>query len=109
MDSADTSRLYPMVLMNVSDHFTRSQLQSQECAVGVLLGVSGELTNSFELPVTGRVVDQEYATVKISQCFNISHVDKQVFPDLEVVGWYTAGAEPTMPFTSDIHTQVGNI
>lgn len=95
--------LHPLVIMNISDHFTRVRVQGgaeqQPASVyGALLGVQRgrcvEVCNSFELVVSadeknGRaVLDQEYFAAKEEQF-------KQVFSLMELLGWYTTGEAPS--------------
>ncbi|XP_064394720.1 COP9 signalosome complex subunit 6-like [Halichondria panicea] len=92
--------LHPLVIMNISDHYTRSHMQrggtTKECVYGALLGTqkgrSVEICNSFELVVTSVddaiVLDREYFTEKEEQF-------RQVFSSMEFLGWYTIGDTPT--------------
>ncbi|XP_062460253.1 COP9 signalosome complex subunit 6 [Pezoporus occidentalis] len=95
--------LHPLVILNISDHWIR--LRSQEGrnthVIGALIGRqegrSIEVMNSFELlshVVDGHVlIDKEYYYTKEEQF-------KQVFKELEFLGWYTTGGPPEPP---DIH------
>lgn len=60
--------------------------------LGTQVGRRLELFNSFELVTTagdeGAVVDQEFLSSKAEQF-------KEVFPTLDVLGWYTIGTVPT--------------
>lgn len=91
--------LHPLVIMNISDHFTRVRMQQQQgegrlpLVYGVLLGTqkgrSIEICNSFELVVNDEgKLDREYFTSKEEQF-------KQVFSTMEFLGWYTIGGDPT--------------
>lgn len=73
--------LHPLVVMNISDHYTRVRVQTGDNTVrvyGALLGRqkgrSVEICNSFELVVESRdgssvhVLDKEYFTAKEEQC-----------------------------------------
>lgn len=90
-----TVALHPLVIMNISDHYTR--IKAQEGVVpkvyGALLGKQNgrhlELFNSFELQFSdtqqdGVVIDMEYFRNKEEQF-------RQVFSDLDFLGWYTVG------------------
>jgi COP9 signalosome complex subunit 6 len=90
--------LHPLVIMNISDHFTRVRVQQQDegrvpLVYGVLLGTQKgrniEICNSFELVVSDdRELDKDYFTAKEEQF-------KQVFSTMEFLGWYTIGGSPT--------------
>uniref|UniRef100_A0A8C4Q1S4 COP9 signalosome complex subunit 6 n=1 Tax=Eptatretus burgeri TaxID=7764 RepID=A0A8C4Q1S4_EPTBU len=95
--------LHPLVILNISEHWTR--IRAQECrpmqVVGALIGRQEgrniEVMNSFELLfsfVDERIIiDKEYYYTKEEQF-------KQVFKDLEFLGWYTTGDAPN---GADIH------
>ncbi|XP_066921026.1 COP9 signalosome complex subunit 6-like [Clytia hemisphaerica] len=90
-----TIALHPLVIMNISDHYTR--IKAQEGVVpkvyGALLGKQNgrnlELYNSFELQhsenAEGCVIEMEYFQNKEEQF-------RQVFSDLDFLGWYTVGS-----------------
>ncbi|KAL0082436.1 maintenance of mitochondrial structure and function-domain-containing protein [Phycomyces blakesleeanus] len=94
--------VHPLVLLNISDHYTRIKLQNPSAfekgrVYGALLakqsGRDIELMNSFELPAntqeTGQVkVDCAYLTTKQEQL-------KLVFPQFDFMGWYSLGVAPT--------------
>ncbi|XP_032074561.1 COP9 signalosome complex subunit 6 [Thamnophis elegans] len=95
--------LHPLVILNISDHWIR--MRSQEGrpvqVIGALIGCQEgrniEVMNSFELlshsVEENVVIDKEYYYTKEEQF-------KQVFKDLEFLGWYTTGGPPDQ---SDIH------
>jgi len=96
--------LHPLVIMNISEHWTRVKAQSSGEAkqvIGALIGKQKgrdlEIMNSFELVFTSvddlLVIDKEYYNTKEEQF-------KQVFSDLEFLGWYTTGGQPN---ESDLH------
>lgn len=108
MASAGTSgsvsvSLHPLVIMNISEHWTRVRAQEgkQQQVVGALIGKQKgrnlEVMNSFELlfdVVDGQIViDMDYYNTKEEQF-------KQVFSEMDFLGWYTTGDSPTQ---SDIH------
>ncbi|KAH9377423.1 hypothetical protein HPB48_016800 [Haemaphysalis longicornis] len=100
--------LHPLVIMNISEHWTRIKAQEgkPQQVIGALIGKQKgrnlEVMNSFELvfnTVEGNIViDNDYYNTKEQQF-------KQVFSDLDFLGWYTTGEGPT---ESDIqvHRQV---
>ncbi|GFY11779.1 COP9 signalosome complex subunit 6 [Trichonephila clavipes] len=89
-----TISLHPLVIMNVSEHWTR--VKSQEGTplqvVGALIGKQQgrniEIMNSIELMfdrIEGDIIiDKDYYSTKEQQF-------KQVFSDLDLIGWYTTG------------------
>ncbi|XP_078116322.1 COP9 signalosome complex subunit 6 isoform X3 [Sander vitreus] len=95
--------LHPLVILNISDHWIR--IRSQEGrpmqVIGALIGKQEgrniEVMNSFELlshTIDDRVhIDKEYYYIKEEQF-------KQVFKEMEFLGWYTTGGPPD---ASDIH------
>ncbi|XP_075764140.1 COP9 signalosome complex subunit 6 isoform X2 [Pelodiscus sinensis] len=95
--------LHPLVILNISDHWIR--MRSQEGrpvqVIGALIGRQEgrniEVMNSFELlshaAEESTLIDKEYYYTKEEQF-------KQVFKDLEFLGWYTTGGPPDQ---SDIH------
>eukprot|EP00891_Asterochloris_glomerata_P005404 jgi/Astpho2/5404/e_gw1.00076.27.1_t len=103
-------KLHPLVLLTISDHHTRIKANApagQDAAssstwpaaparvLGYLLGQQNgrlvDISNSFELNYTTDAagalqIDAPLLTTKLEQY-------KQVFPNLDVVGWYTTGSE----------------
>ena len=80
--------------------------------IGALLGTQNgrdvEIVNTFELAASedGSTVDQDFLLDRKEQCTTIiasldsarvltRPTDKQVFPSLEFIGWYTVAARPT--------------
>ncbi|KAI9310169.1 maintenance of mitochondrial structure and function-domain-containing protein [Dichotomocladium elegans] len=90
--------IHPLVLLNISDHYTRAKLQDPENAskgevYGALLaqqsGRDIDVINSYEIPVPHEgQVNLAYLSSKTEQL-------KQVFPNLDFMGWYTIGTSPT--------------
>ncbi|GBG34846.1 Eukaryotic translation initiation factor 3 subunit F [Hondaea fermentalgiana] len=87
-----------LVLVNVSDHYTRQQLsgQSGQRTIGMLFGcqtgLSVHVYDSFEMPYsrdenTGEVqLDAEFIRQKKEHF-------EAVFPQYEILGWYTVGGD----------------
>lgn len=90
--------------------------------VGALLGTQNgrevEIVNTFELAIVGdsELVDQEFLVSRRDQCLRSSFyflslliqticTDKQVFPSLEFIGWYTVTPRPTARHIT-LHEQV---
>lgn len=90
-------RIHPLVLVQISDHFTRVRAQgvpeASQRVVGCLLGTQSsrtvEITNAFELKCSMNgeqlQIDGPYMLMKQEQY-------KRVFPKYEVVGWYSTGS-----------------
>ncbi|UYV62007.1 COPS6 [Cordylochernes scorpioides] len=103
--------LHPLVIMNISEHWTRVKAQegSPQQVVGALIGKQKgrnlEIMNSFELNfdvIEGdTIINKDYYNTKEQQF-------KQVFSDLDFLGWYNTGGPPN---ESDIrvHKQVCEI
>eukprot|EP00794_Sanderia_malayensis_P010995 gene10995-12158_t len=100
--------LHPLVIMNISEHHTRIRAQegsaSQKSRVfGAILGKQEgrniELFNSFELQFDvvedDIIINMEYYKTKEEQF-------RQVFKDLDFIGWYTTGS---LPDENDIKVQ----
>uniref|UniRef100_A0A6M2DKH8 COP9 signalosome complex subunit 6 n=1 Tax=Xenopsylla cheopis TaxID=163159 RepID=A0A6M2DKH8_XENCH len=93
-----TVSLHPLVIMNISEHWTRRRAQegSPQQVIGALIGKQKgrniEVMNSFELMFTiideDIIIDREYYKTKEEQC-------KQVFSDMDFLGWYTTNESPT--------------
>ncbi|CAH1954121.1 unnamed protein product [Acanthoscelides obtectus] len=92
-----TCSLHPLVIMNISEHWTRERAQegAAQQVIGALIGKQKgrdvEIMNSFELvfSVIGGdiIIDRDYYNMKEQQF-------KQVFSDMDFIGWYTTGDAP---------------
>jgi len=102
--------LHPLVILNISDHYTREKVENAAKTknpriIGAMMGIQSgrnlEINNSFELIYTevegSIVIDTTYLTSKQTQF-------KQVYPTSDLLGWYSTGSECK---TSDlqIHSQ----
>ncbi|KAF8307468.1 hypothetical protein DL93DRAFT_2088011 [Clavulina sp. PMI_390] len=100
--------LHPLPILNVSEHFTRLKLQTGKpnpFIIGALLGTQNgrevEIVNSFDLMTNadpGHDVGQGEAmgmVVNQEELSNRKEQYKQVFPSLDIIGWYTVAAQPT--------------
>lgn len=103
--------LHPLVIMNVSDHWTRIRAQKgfKSQVFGALIGKQKgrniEVMNSFELKFD--MVDDEVHI--LMDYYNVKEQQyKQVFSDLDFLGWYTTGAIPTEKHIN-IHKQICQI
>uniref|UniRef100_A0A8C5MZK5 COP9 signalosome complex subunit 6 n=1 Tax=Leptobrachium leishanense TaxID=445787 RepID=A0A8C5MZK5_9ANUR len=106
-----TVALHPLVILNISDHWIR--MRSQEGrpvqVIGALIGKQEgrniEVMNSFELlsQITDDkiMINKEYYYTKEEQF-------KQVFKEMEFLGWYTTGGTPD-PSDIHVHKQVCEI
>lgn len=99
--------------MNVMDHFTRARYR-QEAGTkgyrvfGIILGrqdgrtleimntieVKFEAKDKNDVSVTDILVDTEFASMRVTAY-------KQMFPDLECVGWYSAKGTTTVDLAGD--------
>lgn len=106
--------LHSLVILNISEHWTRVRAQQghSKRVFGALLGRQKgrniELCTSFEMKMDANAenpeleeIDLEFLNVNIGQF-------KQVFSDLDFLGWYTTGSAP---IESDIalHKQICTI
>ncbi|KAI8803522.1 maintenance of mitochondrial structure and function-domain-containing protein [Cladochytrium replicatum] len=101
--------LHPLVILNISEHFTRRKMQlgaSNIQVFGALLGSQTgrdvEIHNSYELPFESvdslPVISKKYFVTKQEQF-------KQVFPQLDFLGWYCTGPKPTQA-ELNVHQQM---
>jgi len=103
-----TITLHPLVLLNITDHYTRQVVRGNKGpntrVFGAILGVQSgrtvEISNSFELVYVENPpgLDLDFFSIKESQM-------KKVFPKLDVLGWYSTGSQ-VLPSDSEINTQV---
>lgn len=110
-----TFKLHPLVILNVSDHYTRVKSQSQPpssrssngadspsvnprvfgCVIGVQSGRTVEIFNSFELLFDPATQSLDRAFLEKKQ-----ELYKKVFPNFYVLGWYSSGSDAQ---ESDMH------
>ena len=103
--------LHPLVIMNISEHWTRTKAQmgSPQQVFGALIGKQKgrnvEVMNSFELDYTtveGKIIiNRDYYDLKEEQF-------KQVFSEMDFLGWYSTGDNPTED-DIELHKQICNI
>ncbi|KAG8201551.1 hypothetical protein JTE90_011226 [Oedothorax gibbosus] len=106
-----TISLHPLVIMNISEHWTRvkaqegTPLQVIGALIGRQTGRNLEIMNSFELvfdKIEGDIViDKDYYSTKEQQF-------KQVFSDLDLLGWYTTG-DTVIESDIKVHKQICEI
>jgi len=90
--------LHPLVIMNIAEQWTRCKVQNGGplkifgALIGKQKGRNVEVMNSFELDVVtvdGKVImDRDYYNEKEGQF-------KQVFSEMDFLGWYSTGEAPT--------------
>jgi len=101
--------LHPLVIINVSDHWTRARVTGSEKnprVIGAVLGTQKgreiEIFNSFELiydVIDGEVIiDFEYFVLKQEQF-------KKVYPTYDFLGWYSTQSQ-VQPTDIGIHKQM---
>ncbi|KAK4386849.1 COP9 signalosome complex subunita [Sesamum angolense] len=103
-----TFKLHPLVIVNISDHYTRVKSQSLPphsaadasslpppppprvfgCVIGVQRGRTVEIFNSFELlyDPTTHSLDRAFLEKK-------QELYKKVFPHFYILGWYSTGSD----------------
>jgi len=104
-------QLHPLVIINISDHFTRQRVVTKSPNViprvlGAVLGIQSgrniEILNSFEFvfSTTNNVItiDLDYLRKKQEQF-------RKVFPALDFLGWYSTSSEATAD-DIEIHKQI---
>ncbi|KAG6407359.1 hypothetical protein SASPL_130348 [Salvia splendens] len=88
-----TFKLHPLVIVNISDHFTRVKSQSHPrrvvgCVIGVQCGRTVEIFNSFELLYDDSTHSLDRAFLEKKQ-----ELYKKVFPQFYILGWYSTGSD----------------
>jgi COP9 signalosome complex subunit 6 len=94
-------QVHPLVVMTISDHYTRALYRQPKdrpirvigLVLGLQNGLSLDVANCIEICRNDDgVVDSKFAAERIEAY-------KKMYPELEVVGWYSAtkgsGDEPT--------------
>ncbi|CAK9150819.1 unnamed protein product [Ilex paraguariensis] len=106
-----TFKLHSLVIVNISDHYTRVKSQSQPphsassnggdsvtspppppprvfgCIIGMQRGRTVEIFNSFELLYDPSKHSLDHAFLEKKQELS----DKKVFPNFYILGWYSTG------------------
>ncbi|KNC99284.1 uncharacterized protein SPPG_05538 [Spizellomyces punctatus DAOM BR117] len=91
--------LHALVIINISDQWTRTKMQQGDVnpiVIGALLGTQSgreiEIFDSYELPFT--IVDEKPVMDKV---YFVSKQEqlRQVFPTYDFLGWYSTGAQPS--------------
>lgn len=126
-----TFKLHPLVIVNMSDHYTRVKAQQRghpSRVVGCLLGVQSgrvvEIFNSFEMKYDdrggadgagpssgdGAAMDGGDAEIELDRSFLATKMDqyKKVFPKYDVLGWYSTGAD-VRPADMPVHKALMDI
>ncbi|KAJ9476515.1 putative 26S proteasome regulatory subunit RPN8 (putative) [Pseudozyma hubeiensis] len=104
--------LHPLPILNISEHLVRTRLQSQDeqlTVYGVLLGTQQgrdiEIQNSFEIRLDPTTSTSSAPTINHAFLKSRQAQYKQVFPTLDLLGWYTIGDVPT-PQDLEVHKQL---
>lgn len=113
-------QIHPSVIMSISEHHTRTLAIKQQpvIVIGALLGKktdhNTEIVDSFELRVIGssvvgeptHTIDREFYQKKLP-------LVKQVFPDLDLIGWYATSLPTDSSQTTEVdvtlHKQISEI
>jgi len=99
--------LHPLVIINISDHYTRQVVRfpnKLKRVFGALLGIQTgrtiEVFHSFELVYNDeqKAIDTAYFAEKENQM-------KTVFPKYDVLGWYSTGHE-VLPIDLELNKQI---
>ncbi|XP_051135026.1 COP9 signalosome complex subunit 6a-like [Andrographis paniculata] len=103
-----TFKLHPLVIVNISDHYTRVKSQSHPthsaadassvaspkpprvfgCVIGIQRGRTVEIFNSFELLYDSSTHSLDRAFLEKKQ-----ELYKKVFPNFYILGWYSTGSD----------------
>lgn len=104
--------LHPLPILNISEHLVRTRLQSHDeqlTVYGVLLGTQQgrdvEIQNSFEIQLDPSTSTSSAPTINHAFLKSRQAQYKQVFPTLDLLGWYTIGDVPT-PQDLEVHKQL---
>jgi len=96
--------LHPMVIVNISDHFTREKVRTgkNQRVYGVILGQQSgrkvEISNTYEIFVNEKAqIDSEFLVKRLGQF-------KRVYSHDEILGWYATGKIES--FDIAIHQQI---
>lgn len=105
-------RLHPLPILNISEHLVRTRLQSEDAQLtvyGVLLGTQQgrdiDIQNSFEIRLDAASSTSLAPIINHAFLRSRQAQYKQVFPTLDLLGWYTVGEVPT-PQDLEVHKQL---
>jgi len=91
--------LHPLVFLNISDHYNRVKVLKKKservigCLFGKQTGRNLEVFNSFELSYKGSGKKGESIEVVEGGIKKQSDMLKQLFPEHEVIGWYSTSSK----------------
>eukprot|EP00270_Netrium_digitus_P014105 TRINITY_DN4755_c0_g1_i2.p1 TRINITY_DN4755_c0_g1~~TRINITY_DN4755_c0_g1_i2.p1 ORF type:complete len:281 (+),score=21.97 TRINITY_DN4755_c0_g1_i2:177-1019(+) len=116
-----TFKLHPLVIVNISDHYTRLKAQNKGfpsrvigCVIGQQVGRMVEIFNSFELKyavsedsilldagdenngtTSGPSDLKDSKDVILDRDFLLTKIEqyKKVFPNYDILGWYSTGSD----------------
>ncbi|OQR88825.1 COP9 signalosome complex subunit [Thraustotheca clavata] len=84
-------RIHPLVLMNLCDHWTRTQGTPSK-AMGALFGIQKgrniEVMDSFELPTAAELKSADNSTTMKTFLTQRTEQFAKVYPGFEFLGWY---------------------
>jgi len=106
-----TVALHPLVIMNISDHYTRIKAQEEIVpnVFGAILGKQNgrhlELFNSFELQHTENAETGD-VDIEMNYLRDKEEQFRQVFKDIDFLGWYTVGTANATEKDILIHKQL---
>ncbi|KAL4002967.1 Maintenance of mitochondrial structure and function family protein [Acanthocheilonema viteae] len=111
LTSAITVSLHPLVIMNISEHVTRTSAQQNDGkpfeVFGAILGKQSgrhiEMMNSFEVKWSDE--GKGYAVIDASFLSTRQQQYQEVFHDLDYVGWYTIGSTTPTHADWEVHQQ----
>lgn len=106
--SALDVNIHPLVIVNMSDHYTREKVRKGEQGrvFGALLGNQKnrrvEIVNTFAFLLSKDgdkyLIDSSYLETKIEQFMHL-------YDDLELLGWYSTGSTP-QDYDMEVHEQL---
>ncbi|KAH7820819.1 putative COP9 signalosome subunit 6 [Monocercomonoides exilis] len=90
--------IHPLVFLNVSDHFTRVNLNQKDpssqiiagCLLGTQIGQRVEIFTSFEAVVEKNEVNSQFLHDRAEQI-------QTCYPTYALLGWYLIGGTPSKP------------
>jgi len=108
--------VHPLVIMNISEHWTRIRAQNNGIAIkvfGALLGKQSgrciELMNSFEVRWDARENSDEHVVIDAAFFAIREGQYKEVFAELDFLGWYTTGSDAPSSVDIDVYRQMSQI
>ncbi len=110
--------MHPLVVMNISDHYTRAKYRQPKAntpgyrVIGVILGKQSgrtlEIMNTFEVPFEPQSqTDASVTVINVNEKFARERAERysEMFPDMEPLGWYSAKGTSTADLAGDQPTE----